>query len=72
MFTVTPKARAELEFWLCEIAKFNGQDIWLSPFAVRVLYTNASLQGYGSYTVEHGCHIVHGHWLRENANKSST
>ena len=40
-----PKARAKLEFWLCEIAKFNGQDIRLSPSAVRVVYTDASLQG---------------------------
>ena len=72
MLAVTPEARAELEFWLCEIAKFNGQDIWPSPSAVRVVYTDASLQGYGGYTVEHGCHIAHGHWLQEEANKSST
>ena len=72
MLTVTPEARAELEFCLWEIAKFNGQDIWPSPSAVRVVYTDASLQGYGGYTVEHGCHIAHGHWLQEEANKSST
>ena len=70
--TVTPEAQAELEFWLREMAKFNGQDIWPSPSAVRVVYTDASLQGYGGYTVEHGCHIAQGHWLQEEAVKSST
>ena len=72
LLTVTPEARAELEFWLCEIAKFNGQDIWPSPSAVRVVYTDASHQGYGGYTVEHGCHIAQGHWLQEEAVKSLT
>ena len=68
MLTITFEARAELEFWLREIVRFNGQDIWPSPSAVRVVYTDASLQGY---TVEHGCHIQ-GQWLPEEAKQSST
>ena len=44
MLIVTPEAQAELEFWLREIAKFNGQDIWPRSSAVRVVYTDASLQ----------------------------
>ena len=38
MLKVTPEARAELEFWLGEIVKFNRQDIWPSPSAIRVVY----------------------------------
>ena len=72
MLTVSPEAMAELKFWLHEIERFNGQDIWPSPSAVRVVYTDASLQGYGGYTVEHGCHIAQGQWLPEEANQSST
>ena len=72
MLTVSPEAMAELKFWLHEIEKFNGQDIWPSPSAVRVVYTDASLQGYGGYTVEHGCHIAQGQWLPEEASQSST
>ena len=43
--------------------KINGQDIWYSPSALRVVYTDASDTGYGGYTVEHGCHVAHGQWL---------
>ena len=71
MFTVSLVAMAELKFWLHEIERFNGQDIWPSPSAVRVVYTDASHQGYGGYTVEHGCHIAQGQWLPEEANQSS-
>ena len=69
MLKVTPEARAELEFWLDEIVKFNGQDIWPSPSAVRVVYTDASHQGYRGYTVEHG---YQGQWVPEEAEQSST
>ena len=72
MLMVTLEAKAELEFWLLEIKRFNGQDIWPSPSAIRVVYTDASLQGYGGYTVEHGCHIAQGQWLPEEARQSST
>ena len=49
MLTVIPEAKAELEFWLREIIKYNGQDTHLygqSPLATRVVYTDASHQGY--------------------------
>ena len=69
---VTAEARKEMEFWCTEIARFNGQNIWPSPSAIRVVYTDASDTGYAGYTVEHGCHVAHGQWLPHEATQSST
>ena len=57
---VTAEASTELQFWLTELTSFNGQNIWHSLAAVRVVYSDASHSGYGGYMVEHGCHIAHG------------
>ena len=65
-------AKSELQFWAQELPRFNGQDIWPSPAAIRVVYTDASQSGYGGYTVEHGCHIAQGQWSSEEARQSST
>ena len=65
-------ASSELQFWAQELPKFNGQDIWPSPSAIRVVYTDASQSGYGGYTVEHGYHIAQGQWSSEEAVQSST
>ena len=62
----------ELQFWLTELASFNGQNIWHSPAAVRVVYSDASHSGYGGYMVEHGCQVAHGLWTIEEALESST
>ena len=43
---VTAEARKEVEFWCTEITRVNGQNIWPSPSAVRVVYTDASDTGY--------------------------
>ena len=69
---VTDDAKSEVHFWLIEISKFNGQNIWVGPSALRVAYTDASQTGYAGYTVQHGCHMVQGQWLPGEANKSST
>ena len=69
---LTAEALAEIKFWCSEITRFNGQNIWPSPSALRVVYTDASDSGYAGYTVEHGCHIAHGQWLPEEASRSST
>ena len=61
-FSWDSKAREELVFWLGNVDCFNGQSIWRSPSAVRVVYSDASSTGFGSYIVEHGSHIVHGQW----------
>ena len=69
---ITPEARIELQFWSQEMESFNGQDIWHSPSALRVVYTDASDTGYGGYTVEHGCHIAQGQWSPVEKEQSST
>ena len=51
---VTPEAKTELQFWLCNVHKYNGQNIWHQPAAMRLVYSDASSTGYGGYTVEHG------------------
>ena len=63
MLPVTDDARSEVHFWLTETSKFNGQNIWVGPSALRVVYTDASQTGYAGYTLQHGCHIVQGQWL---------
>lgn len=51
---------------------FNGQNIWHSPSAIRVAYSDASDNGYGGYMVELGCHIAQGQWFSQEAKLSST
>lgn len=45
---------------------------WHSPFAVHVVYSDASETGYGGYMVEHGCHTAHGRWFEDEATQSFT
>ena len=69
---ITPEALLELKFWLCNLRKYNGQNIWHSPSACRLVYSDASATGYGGYIVEHGPQIAHGQWSQEEAAQSST
>ena len=57
----------ELEFWRSSscVAQYNAQPIWLSPSAIRLVYS-------GGYTVEHGLHVAQGSWLPGEAAQSST
>ena len=52
----------ELEFWRSSscVAQYNAQPIWISPSAVRLVYSDASDTGNGGHTVEHGLHVVQG------------
>ena len=51
---ISPEAVPELWFWLLNLEKYNGQSIWHSPSAVRLVYSDASDMGYGGYFIEHG------------------
>ena len=57
---VSREARQEIQFWFDNFDNVNGQGLWLSPSAVRIVYTDASSFGCGGFTVEHGCHFAHG------------
>ena len=72
MVSVSPEAHLELNFWLSNLQRYNGQNIWHSPSVVRIVYSDASNVGYGGFTVEHGPQIAHGMWTREEAQESST
>ena len=61
----------ELQFWHKCIIDFNGQNIWRSPSAVRVIYLDVSNTGFGGYMVEHGPQIAHGQWSAWEAEQSS-
>ena len=67
--TIPPNAKEELLFWADSLDTFNGQGIWHSPSAVRVLYSDAR---YGGYSVEHGYHMAYGLWTQEEATRNST
>ena len=72
MLEMNPEARSELEFWLSQVDHINGHEIWHSPSAVRVVYSDASGSGYGGFTVEHGCHVAHCAWSAQEMARSST
>ena len=57
----------ELEIWRSSscVAQYNAQPIWLSPSAIRLVYS-------GGYTVENGLHVAQGSWLPGEAAQSST
>ena len=69
---ILPEAKDELMFWQESLPRLQGQNIWQSPSAVRVVYSDASGMGYAGYTVEHGPAIVHGQWLSWEVEQSST
>ena len=69
---INDDVKGELLFWKHCIDSFNGQKLWLSPSAVRVVYSDASGTGFASYTVKHGCHLAHGQWNEVERSKSST
>lgn len=62
----------EVKFWLSSINCFNGQSIWKSASAVRLVYSDASSTGFGGYVLEHGRHVAHGQWTCSEMGKSST
>ena len=72
LLTLSPEVRRELSFWQIQISCINGQGIWHSPSAVRVVYSDASDTGYRGFTVEHGCYAARGDWSPEEKTKSST
>ena len=72
LLRISHEAKMKLRFWLGQLKYFNGQNIWHSPFAIRVVYSDASDTGHGGYVVEHSCHIAQGQWLPHEARLSST
>ena len=72
LLVLSLEARDELLFWQRQIKVFNGQSIWPSPSAVRVVYSDASNTGYGGYCVEHGGHVAHGQWTEQEVQQNST
>ena len=44
---LTVEALKEVGFWLSNLEKFNGYNIWPKPSAVRVIYSDTSDTGYG-------------------------
>ena len=72
MLRVSLEAALELQFWLFNLESYNGQSIWHSPSAVRLVYSDASNSGYGGYIIQYGPQIAHGQWSPEEATQSST
>lgn len=44
---VSAGALEELHFWFYHLADFNGQSVWKSPSALRIVFSDASDTGYG-------------------------
>lgn len=74
MVYITSAARDELRFWHSSLPAYNGQPIWFSPGATRVVFSDASSTGYGgfSHCVQVGPEIAHGQWSEFEASLSST
>ena len=60
LLQIEENVKDEFTFWVTCVDKINGQKLWRSPAAVRVVYSDASSTGYGGYLVEHGNHVAHG------------
>ena len=69
--SMTPESKAESQFWSNQLEHINGKEIWHSPSAIRVVYSDASATGYGGFTVEHGCHTANGAWSVEMTQSST-
>ena len=69
---LTVEALEEVGFWLSNLEKINGYNIWPKLSAVRVIYSDASDIGYDGYTVELGTLVAKGQWSEEEAAQSST
>ena len=69
---LSPDAREELGFWFHNIEELNGNPIWFSSGATRVVYSDASDTGYGGYMVEVGPEVAHGQWPENQFKLSST
>ena len=67
LLIITHETKMKMGFWLGQLVCFIGQNIWHSPSAIRVVYSDASDTGYGGYMVEHCCHIAEGQWLPHEA-----
>jgi len=50
--TLSAEASHGVKFWLDKISDFNNHNIWHTPSAVRVVYSDASCTGYGGYMVK--------------------
>ena len=46
--------------------------VYGTAISSRVVYSDASDTGYGSYTVEHAYHMAQGLWTQEEISHSST
>jgi len=71
LFPLMPEAKQELCFWRDQVSEINGKEVWHSPSAVRVMYSDASDMGYGGFTVKHGYYVVQDAWCTEERTKSS-
>ena len=54
LLMISADARKELQFWLEWIGDLNGQHIWHSPSAIRVVYSDA-----GMGAIAHGQRLEH-------------
>lgn len=72
MLRLNDDSKAEINFWHSCLEYFNGQPLWQSPSAMRIVYSDASDSGFGGYVVEHGPIISHGQWSESEALQSST
>ena len=42
---------------------FNGQKLWKSHSAVRIVHSDASSTNFAGYITEHGTYVAHGLWI---------
>ena len=69
---LSEEAKIELFFWQENTENFNGQSIWFESGTTRVVYSDASDSGFGSYSVEVGSQIAQGSWSDHEAQHGET
>ena len=66
------EALVEVQFWKQNIDRCNGQSVWFSASATRVVFSDVNSTGYGGYTVELGPEYSHSQWSADKIVLSST
>ena len=62
---LSAKSQMEPKVWLDSVDFLNGKPIWFSSGATQIVYSDASMTGYGGYMVKLGSDVAHGQWSAE-------
>lgn len=72
VITLSEPVAQELKFWLNHVDAFSGYAIQRKFSATAIVYSDASVSGFGGFSAMVGEHVCVGHWSEFEAAQSST